>query len=84
VDPADIRAFVNRDWALIEQAKEDQWLEQSREMTPSAAIQLAAGLFQYVKAVKPDWPNPEEREADLASHFRVLELLRRVAEQHTR
>jgi hypothetical protein len=84
VDPADIRAFVDRDWALIAQAKEDQWLEQKRSLTPSAAIALAAGLYQYAKALKPDWPDPAEREADLASHIRMAELLRRVDEQRTR
>ena len=84
MDPADIRAFAARDWRLIEQAKQDQWLGQKREMTASEALRLAAGLLQYARAVKPDWPNPAERDADLASHVRIAEILRRVAEHFSR
>src|SRR5205823_14167599 len=79
VNAADIRAFVARDWRLIEELKKDQWLEQKAGMTPSAALEFAAGLFEYARALKPDWPNGSEREADLASHIRMAEILQRAA-----
>ncbi len=84
VKAADIRAFARRDWAAIQRLKQDQWREQKRALPPSAAIQLAAGLFQFVRTLKPDWPNPQEREADLASHIRVAGILHRAAERRTR
>ncbi len=48
-------------------------------MTPSEAIAMAAELNLYVRSIKPDWPNDEERAADLAAHMRLAELFLHAA-----
>lgn len=84
VNAGDIQDFCARDWGLIERVKADCWVEQKAAASPSAAIELAAELLRYARTLKPDWPNPTEREADLASHIRLAGMLQRVSEQRAR
>lgn len=79
MDAADLRGFARRDWELIAQSKEDFWLEQKAAMTPSESIAMAAELNLYVRSIKPDWPNDEERAADLAAHLRLAEIFLQAA-----
>ena len=81
---ADIQDFCARDWRLIERVKSDCWVEQKAAASPSAAIELAAELLQYVRTLRPDWPNTTEREADLASHIRLAGMLQRVLQDRAR
>lgn len=69
----------DRDWRLVERLKTDFWIEQKAVLTPSAVLQLGEELRRYVKAARPDWPDPAERDADLAVHTGVSEALRREA-----
>jgi hypothetical protein len=80
MNAADLRAFCARDWQLIERVKSDCWLERKAAATPSATFELAADLLQYARAVRPDWPNTTEREADLAAHIHVAGLLQRASQ----
>jgi hypothetical protein len=80
MNAADLRDFCARDWQLIERVKSDCWLEWKAAATPSAAFELAAGLLQYARALRPDWPNTSEREADLAAHSHVAGLLQRASQ----
>jgi hypothetical protein len=84
MNAADLRAFCARDWQLIERVKSDCWLKQKAAATPSAGFELGADLLQYARAVRPDWPNTSEREADLAAHIRVASLLQRVSQIRSR
>ena len=84
VTSADIRAFRDRDWRLIQRAKSDYWVEQKSKLTPAAILELAEELRQYTLTLKPDWPDPAEREADFASHTRVAAMLQRAARNRTR
>ena len=84
VNVADIQGFCARDWRLIERVKSDCWVEQKATATPSAAIELAAGLLQYARTLRPDWPNTTEREADLESHIRLAGMLQRVLQERAR
>jgi hypothetical protein len=79
VTAAEIRAFRDRDWGLIERAKLDFWVEQKSRLAPEAVLDLADELRQYAQTVRPDWPDAAERQADLASHTRVAALLTRAA-----
>jgi hypothetical protein len=54
-------------------------IEEKARMTPSEAIAMAAELNLYVRSIKPDWPNDEERAADLAAHMRLAELFLHAA-----
>ena len=73
---AEIQEFKNRDWRLLERSKSDYWVRQKATMTPAAVLELSGELFEYARAMKPDWPNSAEREADFASHLRVASKLR--------
>ncbi len=74
----EIRAFVRRDHALVAESKARYWAERKQRMGPAEAIAAADEQRRQVRAARPDWPGPEERAADLASHQRVAELLGRV------
>ena len=84
VNAADIQRFRARDWRLIELAKSDCWVERKAAGSPSSAIELAAGLHQYVRLLRPDWPSTAEREADLASHVRLAGMLQRASQDRAR
>jgi hypothetical protein len=81
---AEIREFHDRDWGLIERAKADYWSGRKASISPSAVLEIASGLYEYARSLRPDWPNAAEREADLASHVRLAAMLRRAGENHSR
>jgi hypothetical protein len=70
----DLIAFANRDWKAIAESKQRRW----DALTPEQALQLGDALREHAKALNPDWPTPEDREADLEAHARVSEMLRRA------
>jgi hypothetical protein len=74
----DLIAFARRDWDAIAAMKERFWVEQKRQMTASQALRLADDMRCAVLAPRPDWQSEEERDADLATHIRVSELLHRA------
>ena len=84
MNAADIQDFCARDWRFIERFKSDCWVEWKAAASPSAAIELAAELFQYARTLRPDWPNTIECEADLASHIRLAGMLQRVSQDRAR
>jgi hypothetical protein len=75
---ADLRSYVQRDWALLAELKQAQWLAQ-RRLGPALAMRIADDLRRQVRAARPDWPSDEERAADLEAHIRVGEILRRAS-----
>ncbi len=76
--PREIRDFQSRDWRLKERSKLDFWTGKKATMSPTEVFQLASELFAHARALKPDWPDSAEREADLASHVRLAGMLRRA------
>ncbi len=60
--------------------KERFWIEQKRGMTAAEALHLADDLRVTVRNWRNDWPSEEERRSDLATHQRVSESLRSVAQ----
>jgi hypothetical protein len=81
---AEIREFQARDWRLIERAKSDYWTAGEAPISPSVVLQIAGGLYEYARSLRPDWPNPAEREGDLASHIRLAVMLRRAGQNRSR
>lgn len=79
MDADDIRAFARRDWSAVAESKAGFWAERKRAMTPDEALAVAEGLRQHARALRPDWPDIRERDADLALHTRVAEALRAVS-----
>jgi hypothetical protein len=74
----EIRSFCSRDWNAIERVKSDFWREQKQVTSPSGLLRLAGELYEYARALRPDWPNDAEREDDLRSHIRVAGMLQRA------
>lgn len=77
-DPAAVLDFVRRDWAAAARGKERYWREWKREHGAAAGIRVADELRRQVLAMRPDWPSARAREEDLATHLRVIEVIRRV------
>jgi hypothetical protein len=75
VDVADLRAFARRDWGALREQKERYWIERKRTMTPADALGLGDALRTHALALHGDWPDADERAADLAVHVRVAEAL---------
>jgi hypothetical protein len=84
VNRDDIRAFVNRDWAAVEDEKARYWAERKRTMTAAEALATADMLREHARRTRPGWPDPAERADDLAVHVRVAEGLRAVPTHRTR
>lgn len=76
---SEILSFAGRDWAAIEEEKARFWVERKRAMTPAEALAAADSLRRFARRVKPDWPDDDERAADLDVHVRVGEALRAVS-----
>lgn len=72
----DIIAFAQRDWEAIAERKRRYWAENA--MTADERLHIADELRRHARELHPDWPTPEQREEDLATHVRVGEALRRV------
>lgn len=74
-DPADLRAYANRDWGAPERLARIE-----RAARPvDQRFAMAIGLYEAAKATLPGWPDEATRHADLASHRRVRSLLDRAA-----
>jgi hypothetical protein len=71
---ADIKRFAGWDWQRLSAAKREWWAGR----TPEARLRAAHALREHMRAVRPDWPSPAERQEDLEAHIRLSRLLRRV------
>jgi hypothetical protein len=79
VDRDDILAYARRDWSLVAEAKDDFWITRKRALTAAEVLAVGDELRRHASALRPDWPTPADREADLAVHLRVTEALRAVS-----
>ncbi len=53
-------------------------LRQFAHLDAAAKLRIGDSLREQARALRPDWPDEAEREADLAHHIRLSELLRSV------
>jgi hypothetical protein len=74
--PDDIRAFAARDWTRLAKAKRTSWLQRKQHRSPAEILAIADALRRHARVIRPDWPSPRERDADLAAHQRLAEALR--------
>ena len=77
---ADLRECAGRDWGMPE------GLERRRRARRPVAekVRIAIGLYEAMRATRPDWPTEAVRRADLATHQRVRALLDAAAHVHRR
>jgi hypothetical protein len=67
VKPEDLRAFAERDWAAIERAKLDYWVELTRSVGPRPAL-LAADALRRHAARYATLGDDVSRAEDFAHH----------------
>jgi hypothetical protein len=80
VDRDAVRAFARRPWRELEELKREHWARRFAEEGPSATIAASRAIWAHLRAVRPEWPTPEDREADLRDHVRLKALLDRAAD----
>ena len=74
----DIIAFAHRDWDAGLPSEIQVQRERERKNGLTDTVRIAEMLRAHVRAVQPNWPSPEERQADFEHHVRMGELLRSV------
>lgn len=77
--PADIRAFVRRDRASVEDAKRAHWAQLYREGGPEETMLAALRMYDYARAVRPDFPTEADLAADLEHHVAFKQRLTAIA-----
>lgn len=75
----DLIEFATRDRTVLAGLKAGYWGDRRRERGAAEGLRAADELRKHMRNLRSDWPSPEERDADLATHVRVGEMLRRVA-----
>ena len=78
VDPEDLRAYARRPWGRAEDAKREFIAARWRE-DPDAHVRAIHALADHLRAVRPEWPTPEELARDLADHVELKRKLDRAA-----
>ncbi len=84
VTRSEVLLFAGRDWELVEEEKARFWAERKPHMTPGEALAAGEVLRQFVRRLRPDWPDEDDRASDLADHVRVGEALRAVSRDQSR
>jgi hypothetical protein len=72
------RALVDRDWDALAERKDDAWLACRQRYGEAWGLRVGDALRVRAKRARPGWPSAEERDADLAMHLRMIDVLRRA------
>lgn len=75
LDPASLRAFVQRDW----NPTRDLDLLARAAQPLETKLRLAEELYAAARATVPGWPSEADRRADLEHHVALRRLLDRAA-----
>ena len=75
----DLRAYAQRAWHAAETLKQEHWAREVAEPGPLVTFEASQALWEHMRALRPDWPTPEERRADLAHHVALKQLIDRAA-----
>jgi hypothetical protein len=79
MDPADIRAFVQRARGEVEREKRDYWAKQYAEGSYLRTLEASQALYEHVRRLRPDFPTERDRAEDLAHHVALKQLLDRAS-----
>jgi hypothetical protein len=79
VNPDDLRAYAGRDWRGAEWRKREHWAREIALRGPLATFEASQALWEHMRRLRPDWPPPEERRADLAHHIALKRALDKAA-----
>ena len=78
MDLRGIQEYVSRDWDAVRLAKDRYWADRIHRLGAAEGLRVGDELRRQVLVLHPGWPSRADREADLAHHVRLAELLRRV------
>lgn len=78
-----LRAFANRPWVDAERAKREHMAERYRE-DPAAHVAAIHALRAHLRVVRPEWPTPADRAADLLHHIELKAKIDRAARDRHR
>ena len=84
MDVRDIQAYVSRDWDAARLAKDRYWADRIHRLGAAEGLRVGDELRRQVLTLHPWWPSQADREADLAHHVKLAELLRRVGRPGSR
>jgi len=84
VDPAAVRAFATRDRESVQRAKRAYHADRHAASHAMAGFIAGQALREHVRRLRPDWPTPDDRAADLAHHVELKRLLDRAADAFAR
>lgn len=79
MNPEDLRAYARRNWRAAEMGKREHWAREVAERGLLATLEVSQALWEHVRGLRPDWPTPEERRADLVHHVALRRALDRAA-----
>jgi hypothetical protein len=79
MNPADIRAFLQRDRASVEEEKQSYWVDVYRELGPDGTMAAAARMYAYARTVRPDFPSDADLADDLAHQVAFKRRLMAIA-----
>lgn len=78
VPPHPAVALLSKRWDLLAEYKDQYWRER-KKLGIREALRVVGALYRQAQLFRPDWPTPEDREADLQTHIRVSAALARTA-----
>ncbi|MEM7481612.1 MAG: hypothetical protein AAF481_10600 [Acidobacteriota bacterium] len=78
MEASDLRGYANRSRSSLAEIEAAYWRSRKDRFGAGEGLRIAAELREHVRTVRPDWPTPEDRLADLQAHIRLGELLRSV------
>jgi len=78
MNPADARAFLDRDWDRLAALKSAHRVECFRAGGREATLRTAAALWAHARRVRPDWSDSGRNE-DLAHHIELKRQIDRAA-----
>ena len=76
IDPASVRAYANREWALVGDSRQAWWSRRFRELGPTATVTAGWALLSHWRSLRRE--TPAERSRDLADHVRFNAWLDRT------
>ena len=79
MDPRHLRDFLQRDWETAATRKREHWVREFQAGGSVVTLEVSAALSHHMRAVRPDWPTPEQRQADLGHHIALKRAIDRAA-----
>jgi len=79
METKDIIEYANRNWEQVSDMDYEYWKSAYREGGYKATQDASFALWQHLKSIRPDWPNPQDRQGDLEHHIKLNKLLEKAS-----